>query len=219
MLVLGGAVLLTLAFGCCCLGLACLVGGNAVDAYETDMGYAERVMPVEDALLQGLPPDPALVRALAEDRATRAYLLDVLDDYGRFDLMPADFASDLALAEGDLARWLTFPTELDAEPGQMELAATATLDDPVHGPLRYFVFRFTAPAGHWASEDGWMFGIAGPFPPEGAPRRPELFGLGTFSELEPFTTENARALIASMHSQQVTPIDPAAVTVEVVPLR
>lgn len=220
MLALGGGLLL-LALSCCCLGGGCLVASNFVAAVENDSEYDERVWPVEAALLDGRPPDPVLIRSLAESRATRAFLVEVLDDYGRFDLMPPDLAGDPSLAEADLARWLTYPTELDAEPDRMELAAIATLDYPSHGTLRYFAFRFTAPRGHWASGDGWMFGIAGPFAPEGAPRRPDLFGLGTFSELEPFSDENVRALVAEMHELQVSgvPVSPGAVRVEIVPLR
>ena len=63
--------------------------------------------------------------------------------------------------------------------------------------------------------------ISGPFAPEGAPRRPELLGLGTWSELGPFGDEALRAMVAEMHEAQVSgvPALPSAVRVEIVPLR
>lgn len=211
-----GVALTVLVLGCGCCGWIGYV--NTVDAVAAEQPYLDRLAPIASALAAGRAPDPTTIETLAADRVSRAYLIDTLDAYGRFDLLPAAYASTTSCAEADLARWLTYPTELDRAPAEMELAARGYVDDPVHGPLVYLAFRFTAPSGHWASADGWMFGISGPWPPEGAPRRPDLMALATYSELDPYTDEAFRALVASLHEARVSHA-PVSVRVEIVPLR
>lgn len=196
--VLAGASLL--AACSCCAWLSCI---HTFEAAGVEGEYRARVAPIDAALAAGRSPDPALVDELARDRVTRAYLAEVLEERGRTELLPPEHASIEARAEADLARWLVYPTELDAAPADMELAAIARLDDPSHGPVRYLALRFTAPPGHWATDRGWMFGISGPWPLEGAGSLGAITATGTFSELEGYSEENVRALVARIHGEQV----------------
>lgn len=212
-----GCLLLVLSVACCFGGLVC---HSTITAANTDARYLDAVAPVEDALELGVTPDPAVVTSLCADRVTCAYVIDALSAHHRMDLVPAERASIEARGEVALARWLVYPTELDTPPSEMELAARGWVGDPSGGEVLYLAFRFRAPPGHWAEGYGWMFGISGPWTTD--PARPigDAEGTGSFSELEPYTDTNFRALVARIHEQVLLgrPISPGAVRVEIVPL-
>ncbi len=82
------------------------------------------------------------------------------------------------MAEGDLVRWLTYPTELGRVPDKIEFLEIKPQSD---GGVMYY-FKFMTEPPHWAADDGWMLGWAGPF----ARGKLETHGTGTFSEFEKF---------------------------------
>jgi hypothetical protein len=86
-----------------------------------------------------------------------------------------------AIAEAEMATWLAYPTELGAAPDEIELLRTVEFESP-DGPVDLFVFRFRTHQPHWAAEDGWMIGVAGPYLRS---LQPTTHGLGyTFSKLD-----------------------------------
>lgn len=147
-----------------------------------------RLGPVAEAYAGGRTPAAADVERLAADRTTRADLLDLLAEHAATDLADARWRTEEARAEADMVRWLHFPTELDAWPDEVEPAGRATVGD-----ARWYVWRFRVREPHWAAEKGWMVGVSGPWPVvPGATT-------GTWSELEPYSAEAARRLIAERH--------------------
>jgi hypothetical protein len=107
------------------------------------------------------PVAPERIRLIARDPAARADLHDGLVAFE--PELAAELAGDvlepLAVAEGELARWLSEVTELGRAPDELELVATVTLREPDAGPLHVFRFRMRAP--HWSASRGWMIGVAG----------------------------------------------------------
>jgi hypothetical protein len=86
-----------------------------------------------------------------------------------------------AIAEAEMATWLAYPNELGAQPDEIELLRTVEFDTP-NGPVDLFVFRFLIHEPHWAAENGWMIGVAGPYLRS---LQPTTRGLGyTFSKLD-----------------------------------
>jgi hypothetical protein len=63
-------------------------------------------------------------------------------------------------SEADMVRWLTFPTELNTVPDEMELKGVLECREVRQ---RYFLWKFRtfAPDNH--AKDGWMAGLSGPF--------------------------------------------------------
>lgn len=216
---IGFGVLLALSLALACglsIWLSCI---HVVEGGERARRYLDRVAPIGAAIDRGEAPDALLLRELAENRVTRAYLFDALHERGRLELMPPEHASLEARAEADLARWLTYPTELDAEPDRMELVARAYIEEGAQGPMQYLAFRFTAPAGHWAADHGWMFGISGPWPLREGQSIEDHAGVATFSELEEYDDDRFRVMVAEMHGRQVsgTEIPTASIRVESAP--
>lgn len=128
---------------------------------------ASRIAPVVRAVQEGLADAAARVRALAADPATRTLLHDELLEANRLDLFPKEFATPEALAESDLVFWLRHPNELAASPDEVELKARATRSLTPGAEWTYFLFRYRTKPPHWAADDGWMAGVAGPYGPNG----------------------------------------------------
>ena len=61
-----------------------------------------------------------------------------------------------------MAAWLAYPTELEAQPDEIELLRTFEYRTP-GGIGDLFVFRFRIGEPHWAAGHGWMIGVAGPY--------------------------------------------------------
>jgi hypothetical protein len=54
------------------------------------------------------------------------------------------------------------PNELQAPPEKLEHVEKVVRD--LDGQTaNFYVMRYKMPAGHWAAEDGWMLGLAGPY--------------------------------------------------------
>jgi len=86
-----------------------------------------RIGPLIDALESGRGLDEEHVLPFANDLATRWTTIDLLKERGLLDLLPADTSIEWA-AEGNLAQWLEFPTELDAIPDEIEHVERVTID-------------------------------------------------------------------------------------------
>ncbi|MFZ5476421.1 MAG: hypothetical protein ACOZNI_06550 [Myxococcota bacterium] len=199
-----GCVALAIVVACVGVPVGVLGYWHVWLAAEVVAEEDERLAPVVEAFAAGRAPDVADVERLAADRNTRAALLDRLAEHGATDLAAERWRTGEARSEGDLVRWLRFPTELDAFPDEVALAARGYV-----GEERWFVWRFRVDEPHWAARDGWMMGVSGPWPAEaGAP-------MGTWSELEPFTEHHAKAMIAEQHAR-LREVAPPEVRLELV---
>ena len=151
-----------------------------------------RLEPVLAALREGRTPSPDAVHALAADPATRGVLRRALREMKRGDLFPERHATPAALAESDLVVWLMHGNELGAAPDGIELVTG--IDRP--GTGRFFVFRFRTDPPHWAADQGWMAGVAGPYgEAEEAFDNPAA---GVFSRFEPFDSRSPEDHLAAM---------------------
>ena len=86
------------------------------------------------------------------------------------------YSSSVAQGESALAYWLMHPNELQDAPAKMEFVET--IARCVDGrEADFHVYRFEMPVGHWAEKQGWLLGLAGPMPADGAPysERPGAF--------------------------------------------
>jgi hypothetical protein len=135
-----------------------------------------------EAVRENGPSAQDLVTELAEVPATRNYLFARLTELGKADMFPLALRLIEKVAESDLARWLMHPNELGTAPAEMELVRRlAILGEGRSGSV--FLFRFRAEPSSFASERGWMAGVAGPYwDDDESPG----FASGTFSDLTPF---------------------------------
>lgn len=166
-------------------------GGRA--AY---LRLAEAIGPVERQLRSGHDPDPVDLERFARDRATRRVLYDALDHHGKLGLFPPEYLTPEAMAEADLVAWLVHPNELAAPPDEIELMASLPAPGSAFAGQRYFVFRYRTRPPHWAAADGWLAGVAGPYPREatfasGAP--------GTFSRFESYDSRTPEDHVRVTH--------------------
>ena len=73
---------------------------------------------------------------------------------------PELFDDEVSMAEAELVRWLSAPTELGRHPDEIEYVGpyTVVADD---GPELLHLFRFRMRSPHWSSTRGWLIGAAG----------------------------------------------------------
>lgn len=122
----------------------------------------------------GVPIDPRLLARVADDPYARSVLHAGSDELvGR---LPERHRTLEALARADLARWLTFPTELGCSPAELELMGELARPEG-----RYFVYRFLEDGGPTGGGGTFMAGVSGPWGPDGvlADRS------ATFSDFQP----------------------------------
>ena len=132
-------------------------------------------------------PDPVILRVAADASCRRAMHLS-LGELRRLDRFPGEFADQRHLAEAEMVTWLMYPTELGSAPAEIELARVVELPN-AGDPSDLYVFRFRTRPPHWASDKGWMIGVAGPFR---RAEQPTLNSQGaTFSRME---SESEKAL-------------------------
>lgn len=123
-----------------------------------------RIKPLLDKLENNEPVSLATVFPFAADIRTRQMTYALLAEFERLDLFPEEYNTLIKSAEGQLANWLEYPTELDACPDEMEYIKRVTLDfDGQHNFVHYEVFKYRVNEPHWAAEDGWMLGVVGPY--------------------------------------------------------
>jgi hypothetical protein len=118
----------------------------------------------------GRDVDASVLRRVAESSEARSWLFDELKRLGKRQLFPSEWATQPALAEAEMVRWLVYPTELGRAPDQIELMKVVSDDyGPPDGVLEWYLFRFRTKPPHWSAKDGWMAGVAGPFRKADAP--------------------------------------------------
>jgi hypothetical protein len=195
-------VLIVLAIVC-----ALAAGGFALlvaRAKLVETRRAGRSMAKINAAVARLDSDPDAARLemgrLAANPELRSTLYSTLASNGKSEHFPGEFLNQEALAESDLVFWLCHPNELQVAPDEIQLMAriSKTLPDEA-GPARFFVFRFRVNTPHWASERGWMAGIAGPYSPGGDL---QTHARGTFSELAPYDSLTPADHVDYLLSQQ-----------------
>jgi hypothetical protein len=141
-------------------------------------------------------PKGALERAAA-DPWVRNRLFDALNEMGKGERFPDEWATQEAFAEGALVDWLAYPTELGRSPDETELMKTYWQDTgQPDGVLTWYLFRFRTKPPHWASKNGWMAGVAGPFKKSEAPST-TTYG-DTFSTLTPWAEKTPRQHLTSL---------------------
>jgi hypothetical protein len=92
----------------------------------------------------------------------------LLKHFNRLDLFPAEFLNDEAQGAAKLVHWMMHPNELQDAPQEIELVERVTR--PVADrDCSFLVYRYRMPEGHWAAEDGWLLGLAGPFAKDDPP--------------------------------------------------
>jgi hypothetical protein len=145
----------------------------------------------------GRPVEPRDVFQVAANPEVRNWLYDRLTDFGRPDLYPHALKTQEAFAEGEIVQWLTYPTELGRVPDEIELMAVITEDmGPPEGLLDWYLFRFRTFPPHWAAEDGWIAGVAGPYLRKDAPGT-RSYG-DTFSKFTPWDSMTPEEHVADI---------------------
>ena len=158
-----------------------------------------RIAPVLKRLGAGEDPDPGDLERFARDRDTRKVLYDALEQHQKLALFPSRYLTSEAMAEADLVVWLNHPNELGALPDAIELMATLPVPADGLEHQRYFVFRYRTNPPHWAARDGWLAGVAGPYPAEGPVEGSSA--RGTFSRFEPYDSRSPEEHVRVVHQQ------------------
>ena len=166
--------------------LLCLIIFGILNAHRgtatRNRQLEEIIQPAIDAVSKNLPSARELVANIASLAETRNLLFIRLKEIGKESIFPAAYRTIEKIAESDLAIWLMHPNELRAVPDEMECVRILSVqENEKSGKMLLFRFRTVKP--HWASESGWMSGIAGPY---WDGDRTSDFAEGTFSELTPF---------------------------------
>jgi hypothetical protein len=179
---------------------ACLPPADVDDLLATALALQDPKLVAAAALSlvdhgRAVPAD-ALARAAASPEV-RAPLYDALARRKHPELFPVKYATQDALAESAMVTWLAGPTELGRAPDAIERMKTVGIDTP-EGPADLYLFRFRTGAPHWAAADGWLAGIAGPFPHGD---RPTTHAPGTFSDFERWESREADEHVALLRAR------------------
>lgn len=145
----------------------------------------QRIEPIYEKLRNGAELTREDVFPFASNILTRESTYQLLKEYKKIELFPEIYNTIEKGAESSLANWLEFPTELDACPDRTELEEKVTIDFDGNNVF-YYVFKFLTNEPHWASKDGWMFGVVGPYFDDS---QPYDFTGSAFSRLTPKESE------------------------------
>jgi len=126
----------------------------------------DKLLAVLDPLAQRLskkePVTAEEISGLCAQPQYRPMLYQMLKHFERLDLFPADATSIGAQGAGVLAYWMMHPNELQGAPSEIEMVEE--IEKVVQGEhAKFLVYRYRMPPGHWAANDGWILGLAGPF--------------------------------------------------------
>jgi hypothetical protein len=131
------------------------------------------IRPLQEKLESGQAVDQQDVLPYAKDLATRELTFTLLNHFGKRELFPDEYYTLIKGAEGSLANWLRFPTELDAIPDEMEHVKRVTVDFDEEGhKVHYEVFKYRTHEPHWAAKSSWMLGVVGPYFDDSKPYDP-----------------------------------------------
>jgi hypothetical protein len=109
--------------------------------------------------LGGAPPHEIINRCAACPE-TRLTLYKHIAELGRADVFPGEYFTQKHFAEADMVRWLTFPTELNTVPDEIELMGILNCR---FAGQRFYLWRFRTVDPHEHARDGWLAGLSGPF--------------------------------------------------------
>jgi hypothetical protein len=122
------------------------------------------------------------VYPFAQNLLTRELTYQLLNEYNKADLFPQEYYTIVKSAENSLAKWLEFPAELDTCPDEIEHIKRVTFDfDGQNNHVHYEVFKYRVNEPHWASKNGWMLGVVGPYFDDS---KPYDFAHSTFSRVD-----------------------------------
>lgn len=120
-----------------------------------------------------LVPAEALEKAAA-CHETRSILFLGMSGLGHLDQFPSAWCTWEAFGAAAMVDWLLYPTELGAEPDELELALTVWLDEPPTQAMHVWKFR--------VENEPWKAGVSGPYALVGDPQ--PLHGPLTFSRFD-----------------------------------
>ena len=104
-----------------------------------------------------------VIHFLANNLSYACLLYEILKDHNKEALFPAELANPEYLAKSDMVRWLTYPTELNQAPDEIEYLGKVTKRE------EYYLFRYCSNSDNlsddlrgkwligWSSEDGGTF--------------------------------------------------------------
>jgi hypothetical protein len=161
------------------------------------------VRPALDAVQADDPAANNLIQDLAQNPATRNKLFVGLKELGRESLFPPRFRSLEMIAESDLVAWLVHPNELKGIPSAIELVRDFSVTDGEQEG-RTFLFKFRIDPPHWAADDGWMAGVAGPYFPSDI-NDAEPAAAMSFSELTPIDKMSEQEHLAHLNKAMRMP--------------
>jgi hypothetical protein len=173
--------------------------GELNDALDQIHDQRLRLFAAISLLRLGGPHDPPAVRDIAANAETRNWLFDHLQQLGRSELFPAEFATQRYLAEGEMVEWLCYPTELGRPPDEIELMKVISVDGGRDGVIDTYLYRFRTFEPHWAAKDGWMAGVAGPFRRRDEPTFRSLGG--TFSSFAKWDSKTPEKHVRDVEKQ------------------
>jgi hypothetical protein len=122
----------------------------------------QRLEPILVKIRTGVQIHAEDVVPLAYDIRSRCATYEFLEVSGKLSLFPQELITFEKAAEGRLANWLEFPTELDTVPDAIEHMERVTVLFDGHD-VYYHVFKYMTKEPHWAAKDGWMLGVVGPY--------------------------------------------------------
>ncbi len=145
---------------------------------------------------RGATVAPAALELVASDADSRGLLFHELAALKQSALFPSRWATQPALAESVMVRWLEYPTELGDVPTAIELMNVVSEDvgEP-DGVMDWYLFRFRSDDKSWKDES-WMAGVAGPFRRREEPTTRD-YG-DTFSSFDPWASKTPQEHVAKI---------------------
>lgn len=133
----------------------------------------ERIKPLVEKIESGQQLTKEDVIPYAKNLLTRDLTFQLLHHKGNTAIFPEEYNTLIKGAESNLANWLEFPTELGACPDEIEHMKRVTFDfDGQNNLVHYEVFKYRFNEPHWASKNGWILGVVGPYFDDSQPYAP-----------------------------------------------
>lgn len=99
------------------------------------------------------------INAVANDLRYACLLFEMLAENGKSELFPASLANDEYLAKSDLVQWLSYPTELDGVPDEIEYIGKGKSGKDV-----YHIFKYKSDSDTLSDDlkNEWLIGWSSP---------------------------------------------------------